>query len=408
MSSQYASSARPAASYSLPIVWIIAGLIALGPLSTDFYIPTLPAIGEHFAVSMSEVQWTLSAYVAALGAWQLVAGPLSDRFGRQPVLLGGLAIYGTGALTCGFASELDTLLLGRVLQGIGVCSVLVGVRGIVRDLFSPQEGARVFAAAGTIMSAAPLLSPQLGALLLHWSGWRAVFFALIAIAIALLALVATRVRETNRHCAKRSLNPKDVLSAYLRVVSDAGFRAYALIWAFSYGGLFAFVSGAAFVLTEVYGLSPRELAFAFSIKVCGYLAGTVCCRMLVARSGIQLTVRTGAILQVSAGVLMLTLALLDEGAVAAVVAPMVLYAFAHGLLYPTAQAALMAGFPADAGSAAALGGSLSMLVACGIGRVVGMSYDGTALPMILSIAAMTAGTGYVAFVIVGRGERTAP
>jgi len=391
----------------MPIVWIIAGLIALGPLSTDFYIPTLPAIGEHFEVSMSEVQWTLSGYVAALGLWQLVAGPLSDRFGRRPVLLGGLATYGMGALACSVSFDLDTLVLGRVLQGIGVCSVLVGVRGIVRDLFAPQEGARVFAAAGTIMCAAPLLSPQLGALLLEWSGWRAVFFVLLAVSLALSMLIATRVNETNPHRSDRTLHPVAVVAAYARVLASAQFRAYALIWAFSYGGLFAFVSGAAFVLTEVYGLSTQALASAFSIKVCGYLVGTVCCRMLVARQGIQPTVRTGAILQMLAGGSMLSLAFLDTETVAAVVAPMVLYAFAYGLLYPTAQAALMAEFPADAGSAAALGGSLAMLVASGIGRVVGISYDGTALPMVMSIALMSAGTGYAVFALLGRDKRLA-
>ncbi len=402
MSGQYTTLARPAVAGSSSIVWIIAGLIALGPLSTDFYVPTLPTIGEYFSASMAEVQWTLSAYVAALGFWQLVAGPFADRFGRLPVVLGGLVTYGTGALACSLSSSLDALVLGRILQGIGVCSVLVGARGIVRDVFAPQDGARVFATAGTIMCAAPLLSPLLGATLLGWAGWRSLFVVLIGVSITMAVVIFTRLGETNLHRSERSLRPAAVISTYVRVLANPGFRAYALTWACSYGGLFAFVSGAAFVLTDVYGLAPQALALAFSVKVCGYLVGTVACRMLVARRGLQATARIGAMLQVGAGALMLVLALAGTGHVADLVAPMVLYVFAHGLLYPTAQAGLMAEFPADAGSAAALGGALSMLVASGVGRVVGLGYDGTALSMVLTIAAMSAGTGYAVLVLVAR------
>ncbi len=384
------------------LLWLTAGLLMLQPLATDLYLPALPGIATYFDVGVATVQWTLSVFVATFGAWQLVAGPLSDRFGRHPVVVAGAVVYCGASLLAMLAPTIEVLIGARLLQAAGACSCLVGARGIVRDLRSPTEGARLLASASTIMSFAPLLGPVLGAYLFLAFGWRSAFAMLAAFSLLLAAAAATRLTETNRRRNPNALRLRPMLRIYLDVARSPAFRAYTLASTATYGGLFAFISGSSFVLMRVLGVSAVAFGASFATMVAGYLVGTLICRSLVARRGLQHTVCAGAALQAVAGVTMALLVAAGVHVPASIVVPMFFYGIAHGMIQPAAQAGAMAPFPHSAGAATALMGFVMMVTAAFVGVWIGASYDGTMAPLALTICAASAASAMIAFTMVRR------
>jgi len=397
-------AARPDAGGIGPatLLWLTAGLMMLQPLATDLYLPALPGIAGHFEVGVATVQWTLSIFVATFGAWQLVAGPLSDRFGRYPVVVAGALVYCGASVLAMLAQTIEVLIGARLLQAAGACSCLVGARGIVRDLRSPTEGARLFASASTIMSFAPLLGPVLGAYLFVAFGWRSAFAVLAAFSLPLAAAAATLLSETNRRRNPNALQLRPMMRTYAEVARSPAFRAYTLVSTATYGGLFAFISGSSFVLMKVLGVSAVAFGASFATMVAGYLIGTLVCRRLVAHRGLQQTVCVGAALQAVAGLTMAALVASGVHVPASIVAPMFFYGVAHGMIQPPAQAGAMAPFPHSAGAATALMGFVMMVTAALVGFWIGASYDGTMVPLAFTICAASLASALVAFTVVRR------
>lgn len=384
------------------VLTLVTAISMLQPLATDLYLPSLPGLATAFATDVATVQWTLSIFVAGFGAWQLVAGPLSDRYGRVPVILGGLAVFCAASALCLSAATIEVLIGGRLLQAIGACSVLVGMRGFVRDLYNPTDGARLLATAATLMSVAPLLGPPLGALAFQAFGWRSAFALLGAFSLVLLALCALKLRETNRHRNPHALRPGPMLSTYAAALRSPAFRAYTLASTASYAGLFAYLSGSSFVLVQVLGLSAPAYGLCLSATVLGYMGGTLLCRRWVPRAGLQRTIQRGAVIQCASGLTMAALALAGVAHPAAIVGPFFGYSIAHGLIQPSAQSGAVAPFPHSAGAAAAMLGFVMMAVASLIGFWIGASFDGSTRPLALTIGATTLGTLAIAFVLVRR------
>jgi DHA1 family bicyclomycin/chloramphenicol resistance-like MFS transporter len=383
-------------------LWLTAGLSMLQPLATDLYLPTLPGIAAYFATSVATVQWTLSIFVAAFGAWQLVAGPVSDRYGRYPVIVAGALVYCGASLLAMAAPTIEVLIAARLLQAIGACSCLVGARAFVRDLYTPSEGAHLLASASTIMAFAPLIGPVAGAYLYIAFGWRSAFAATAVFSLLLAGAAALRLTETNLHRNPHALRIVPMLRTYAAVARSATFRAYTLAAAATYAGLFAFISGSSFVLIRVLGVSTTAYGFSFSTMVAGYLVGTVVCRRVVVRHGLQRTVYAGASLQAAAGVAMALLALARVHVPAAIVAPMFFYGIAHGMIQPPAQAGAVAPFPKTAGAAAALMGFTMMVIASFVGFWIGASFDGTVYPLTLTICGAALASAAIAFTLVRR------
>lgn len=384
------------------VLWFTAGLSMLQPLATDLYLPTLPGIAAYFETSVVTVQWTLSIFVAAFGAWQLVAGPVSDRYGRYPVVVGGAFVYCGASVLALFAPTIGVLIAARLLQAVGACSCLVGARGFVRDLYSPTEGARLLAAAATIMSFAPLIGPVLGAYLYVAFGWRSAFALLAGFSLLLALAAALRLKETNEHRNPQALRLAPMLRTYGEVARSPAFRAYTLSAAATYAGLFAFISGSSFVLIRVLGVSTTAYGFSFSTMVAGYLVGTLVCRRFVVLHGLQRTVYAGASLQAAAGATMALLAAVGAHVPASIVVPMFFYGIAHGMIQPPAQSGAIAPFPRTAGAAAALMGFTMMLIASFVGFWIGASYNGTVYPLTLTICATSLASAAIAFTLVRR------
>lgn len=381
--------------------WLVAGLSMFQPLSTDLYLPTLPGIASDFQATAAGVQWTLSAFIAAFGIWQLVVGPVSDRFGRRPIILAGAGTYALASALCAAAPSLGILILGRVLQAIGACTCLVGARGMVRDLFRPAAGARLLASAAGLMSLAPLIGPTVGARLYEAYGWRSSFIAVTVFALAMLGATALTLRETHLRPDPRALSLRPMLRTYAAVLRSPAFRAYTLAATATYAGLFAFISGSSFVLIRVLGFSTTQFALSFSTMVAGYLVGTLICRRLVHR-GLQHVIQAGALLQFAAGATLAAAALAGWHVTAAIVVPMFAFGVSHGLVQAPAQAGAVAPFRHAAGAAAALLGFLMMGCAAAVGVWIGASYNGTVYPLTLTIAACSVVTATAAFTLVRR------
>lgn len=382
--------------------WLVAALLALQPLATDMYLPTLPSIAAAFDASVATVQWTLSGFIATFAVMQLVAGPLSDRFGRYPVIVGGVLIYFAGSLVCALAPSIGVLIAGRLLQAVGACAGIVSVRAVIRDLHEPVEGARVLAAAGTIMALAPLIGPLLCSQLLVLFGWRAPFAALALFSLALTVLLALRLKESNTSRNPDALAPRVLAAAWRDVLRNPTFHAYTLANATSYAGLFAFLSGSSFVLIRVLGLSATAFAVAFAATVLGFMVGTVVCRRVMARLGLARTLEAGAILQATAGLVLAGLALAGVAHPAAILVPQFFFMAAHGIVQPVAQAGAVALFPRTAGTAASLMGFIVQTFAAVVGLLIGATWNGTVLPMSLLICAGGVGSLLVALVLVRR------
>jgi DHA1 family bicyclomycin/chloramphenicol resistance-like MFS transporter len=402
MSGAASAPTQAAALSAGALLWLTAGLLMLQPLATDLYLPALPGIASHFGVGVATAQWTLSVFVATFGLWQLAAGPLSDRYGRYPVIVAGALVYCAASVLAMLAPTIEVLIGARLLQAAGACSCLVGARGIVRDLRSPAEGARLLASASTIMSAAPLAGPVLGAYLYVAFGWRATFAVLAVFSLLLAAAAALRLKETNRHRDPRALQLAPMLRTYALIARSPAFRAYTLAATATYAGLFAFISGSSFVLMRVLGVSAPAFGASFATMVAGYLIGTIVCRALVARRGLAYTVCAGAALQAAAGVAMAALVAAGVQVPATVVAPMFFYGIAHGMIQPTAQAGAMAPFPRSAGAATALLGAVMMAAAALVGVWIGGSFDGTLAPLAYTICAAALASAAIAFTLVRR------
>ena len=377
-------------------------LFALQPLSTDLYLPALPGIAEHFQASIAQTQTTLTIFVIAFGLAQLIAGPLSDRFGRWPNAVAAALLYTGASLTCALAPSLEVLILGRLLQAIGACMALVNARAIIRDNYGPQEGARLIAKSGSLMSIAILSGPTLGGWLQTVFGWRAAFLTLSLIGIFTLVAVACLTKETNSYKNPQATHPAFLMASYGAVLRHPRFIAYTAAQTASYAGLFAFLSGSSPVLQKVLGFSAQQYGLFFSACAVGYLLGTFVCRKALSLYGLFKTMHLAALIVLIGGLIMSSLALAGVKHGAAIGVPMFIYMIGHGVGTPCSQVGAIAAFPSQAGSAAGLMGFLQMCGASLVGLWMGMSFDGSVFPLTLTIGACAVILFLVVFSLVGR------
>jgi DHA1 family bicyclomycin/chloramphenicol resistance-like MFS transporter len=402
-------SASPSPSQALSptlAALAIALLLGLQPVTTDLYLPALPLLTAELHAPMSAAQLTMSLVLLAFGFGQLLMGPLSDRFGRKPILLAGLALHTAASLGCATAPTIDTLIAFRALQGLGLAASVVCARAMVRDLYEPREGAHVMTWALTGLGVLALASPLLGGWLTAHSGWRAPLGAVAAVALLTLVFVAWRVPETCVQRDARALHPGTLARSLASVMRHPAFRAWAALVSATYGGLFLLLAGSSFVYIGVLGLSPWGYGLAMASASLSYMAATFYCRRLLARHGLAGAVRRGALFTLAGGLGMAGLALADQRELAGVLLAHWLYNFGHGIHQPCGQAGAVGPFPRMAGVASALAGFLLALVAFAVGLWLGRALDGSLRPLGLGLAFFALATAGIAWTLVQRhGER---
>lgn len=367
------------------VVLILSALLGIQPITTDLYLPALPALTEGFGGSMRQAQLTLSALLLAFGTSQLIWGPLSDRFGRRPVLLWGLAAYTLASVGSTFAPSIELLIVWRVVQGATMGAVVMCARAIVRDLYLPADGARMMSKGLSGLGVLACLSAPVGGLLAEFLGWRAALTAVAVFGAAALLLVALRFKETLVRKNLKALQPANMGRTWLGIASNPAFLAFSALSAASYGGLFTFLASSSFIFTGVLGLSTAQYGLVMFSMCLFYVVGTFVCRRLLPRFGIRKSVAIAAGLSLSGGTLVGVLSLAGIHNVWAIMLPFYLFMLGHGVHQPCGQSGAVGPFPQSAGAASALNGFLMMVVAFAIGGWLGTHMDGTVMPLTLGV-----------------------
>ncbi len=382
------------------VVLVLAMLLGIQPVTTDLYLPALPALMAGFGASMTQAQLTLSALLMAFGCSQLLWGPLSDRFGRRPILLSGLAAYVAASVGATFAQTIDLLVAWRVVQGVAMGAVVVCARAIVRDLYEPAEGARVMSKGLSGLGVLACFSAPVGGVIASGFGWRYALFALAVFGCIALALIALRFKETVAVKNPSALRPATMVSVWRRILASPTFLAYSALSAASYGGLFTFLATSSFVFIQVLGLSNTSYGALMFINSLFYIFGTFLCRRWLPRFGVQKSVALAAFFTLAGGTGMGLLAYLGVGSVWAIMVPQVIFMIGHGIHQPCSQSGAIGPFPKAAGAASALNGFAMMVVAFAVGAYLGTHMDGTVRPLAYGVWLWSMAIALVAWTLV--------
>jgi len=369
----------------LQLVLLIGSLSAFGSLSMDMYLPALPSLSRDLGGSASLVQLTLTACLLGLASVLVIAGPLRDSMGRRRPLFVGLAVSTLASLLCSFAPSVPVLVVLRLIQGTAAASGVVIARAVVRDVFKGNDVARFFALTMLIMGLAPILAPLLGGQILRFTSWRGVFLVLAAIGVILLVASFLGLSETLEPERRRLGGIRNTLATFRGLAADRVFAGYALTSGLSMGAVFTYVSGAPFVLEDIYGVSPQIFGLAFGANaLCIVLTGQIGGR-LVERIGSLRLLAAGLGVASAGGLFVLAAVVLGLG-LSGVLPGFLLVVASTGLINPNATALALADHAHQAGSAAALMGLLYYVVGGAVAPLAGIGGTHTALPMAVVIA----------------------
>jgi DHA1 family bicyclomycin/chloramphenicol resistance-like MFS transporter len=372
-----ATSAGPRPMSPAFVVLVLALLLGIQPVTTDLYLPALPALTEGFGAPVAQAQLTLTALLLAFGISQLVWGPLSDRYGRRPVLLAGLAAYTLASAGCALAASMPSLIFWRTIQGIAMGAGVMAARAVVRDLYAPETGARVMSKGLTGLGVIACICAPLGGFLSDAFGWRYALAALGVFGGASLTVIAVGFQETVPRRNPLALQPATLLPTWFKIVRHPTFLAWSALSSASYAGLFTFLATSSFVFIKVLGLSRTEYGLVMFSMSFVYILGTFMCRRLLPRYGVRRAVAIAGGLTFSGGTLLGLLGLAGVHSVWAIMLPYYLFMLAHGVHQPCSQSGAVGPFPHAAGAASALNGFIMMVAAFVVGGWIGTRLDGT-------------------------------
>ncbi len=363
-------------------------------LSIDMNLPAMPELQEVFGESVSAVQLTLSLFLAGFAVGQLICGPLSDRFGRRPVLLIGLGIFSVAGLICAASVSLPMLVAGRFVQGLGASVGPIIARAVVRDCFNSREASSVLSRITQVMIIAPLVAPTLGGYLLVSLGWSSIFIVLGFSGALLLVVGWLRLPETLARAAEDAgeasggSRTNSLWRDFAVVLAHRSSLRHTLTAAFSYAGMFAYISGSPFVLIDVFKVAEHNFGYFFALTALAVMLGASANRFLVKKTPPSVLLRRGVYLILVAAVLLVLLVSFDVGGLAGVIVPMMIYMFGLGLVQPNATSAAMAPHGRLAGLSSSLIGSLQTAGAALTGFCVGAFYNHTPLSLAVVVAIM--------------------
>jgi DHA1 family bicyclomycin/chloramphenicol resistance-like MFS transporter len=378
---------------SAAFVVLLSALIALPALGTDLYAPAVPQLSAALGADVAAGQFTLTAFFVGIAAGQIAWGPLSDRFGRKPVLAAGLGIMLAASAVAALSSSVTAVSAARVAQGLGMSSGSLIGRTIVRDLYVHEQAARLLARMTLLFSLVPLCAPVLGALLVGAAGWQAIFAAMAA--VALLLIFSLNGLQETAPPQRRSVRPAAIAATFAAILADRRFIAPFLLILCSHIGVLAWVSSSSFALIRGQGVSTLAYGFMFGAVMLGQISGAWAASRLVLRLGIGRLLRAGAGLMLASGALAGALAWAGVAHWAALVVPFAAFLFGTALVFPNAMAAALSPFPASAGSAASLIGAIGFTAGALVSTALAAAFDGT--PRALASVALLAGAGAFAF-----------
>jgi DHA1 family bicyclomycin/chloramphenicol resistance-like MFS transporter len=367
------------------LLGVLALLSSFTPLSIDMYLPALPVIAVDLHGTVGDIQLTLSSFMIAFGFGQIFYGPAGDRFGRRPVILGGVAIYVVASIGCAFAAEAGHLVLLRFLQGLSACGGVVLARTMVRDLAEKDQAARAMSLMMACTSIAPMLAPLIGGQVLWFLGWRAIFWVLALIGVLALTVAYVRLPETLRPEYRQPLNIASILKRFGELVRHRAFMGYAFTSSFMFSALLSFLSGSPFVFIEKYGISPRNYGFVFGGMIVFMTIGSLLNARFVRVFGAGTILRYAVIVPAVSGAAALVMGLIEARYGTIGMWPFLLcfgpQIATISLIGPNSMAMALQRYPHMAGTASSLMGVMQFGLGAVFGAVVGQTFDGTIAPM---------------------------
>lgn len=367
------------------VIWFTSLFLGFQPITTDLYLPALPLLTSALGASMPQAQLTLSALLLCFGISQLVWGPVSDQYGRKPVLIAGLVLYVMASIGSAFAASMESLIMWRALQGAAMGAPVMCARAMARDLYAPEEAAKVMSKGLSGLGAIAILTVPIGSALSAYFGWRYALVALGVYAAGTLVLVLLRFNETNARRNSQALRPAVLISTWRGILSHPQFWAYALLALTSYCGLFVFLATSSFVFLRVLA----QPAWIYSVIMMSisivYVSGTFASRRVLARVGVQRMVWIGGWITLTSCIMYGVVLAFAPGSVIGLAICHMVFMFGHGFHQPAGQSGSAAAFPQAAGAASAMAGFLMMFGAFATGSVLGTSMDGSVYPMVWGI-----------------------
>jgi DHA1 family bicyclomycin/chloramphenicol resistance-like MFS transporter len=367
---------------------LLSLLTALGPMSTDMFLPSLPAIGRALQATTAQTQLTMSSYLMGFAAGQIIYGPVSDRYGRRPVILAALGVFGVATLLCATTQSIETLIGMRFVQALGGAGSIVLARAVVRDLYSGVRAGHQLSIMGSITAFAPIVAPAIGGALQTAFGWRASFVLLVVFASVAAAAAARFLPETLRQRSAGPFSLATMGELYRSVLTHRGFLGNLAVLTTSYVGLFAWVSGASVVIQGVYGLSPLHFGTIYAVGAAGYMIGTALAARIVMRQGLDRTIGIGAAVQAAGGLAMAGGVAFGVADAAWLVGAMTVYLAGMGFVLPQSMAGALTPFPDRAGTASSLMGFTQQTSAALAAAAIGLYLGRSAWPVAGTVATM--------------------
>lgn len=359
---------------------VLATTIAASSFTIQIFLPALPAVQEAFGVSASQVQLTVSLPLFVTALATLLYGPLSDRYGRRPVLIVGMVTFFVGTVLCLFASTIVTLVLGRFIQALGSAAGVVIARAAVRDLYGREKAAAVLAGLVAIMVVAPMIAPTLGGFLVDGFGWRGNIGATVVFAGVLLGMVVFGLPETHQNRTQDTFGLNSFTSSFGTLLASPTYRAYAFQSAFMIAVFYVFLAAAPYTVMVVMDLSATAYGLYFLLSTVGYLSGTLIANRYSERVGLDRMIRIGTLIAVGSTGLVAVLMLVGLWHPLAIFLPITIMGAANGMTLPNSNAGALSVHPELAGAASGLTSFIQLGIAALFAQLSGSWQNGTPYP----------------------------
>lgn len=375
----------------LRVLAILSALMSFASISTDLYLPALPAMGESLHADAGSVELTISGYLIGFSLGQLFWGPIGDRYGRRLPITLGLLLFIIGSAGCALSGSVPTMIGWRLVQAVGACANVVLARAMVRDLYVGQQAARMLSVLMTAMAIAPLIGPSVGGLILQVASWHAIFWVLVGVGLATLWALTT-LPETLPPKRRRQQSLLSAFLGYGRLLRHPGLLTYVGVGGCFYGAMFAYVAGTPVAYISHHQVSPQGYGLLFALGIVGIMLANQINSRLVRRYGLDRLIRFGAALASVAGTAAALSAWHDWGGLWGLVGTLFLFASATGFIVANAIVGALDSHPDQAGSVSALIGAIQYGMGMMGSACVGYFANGTPLPMALTIAGFSLGS----------------
>lgn len=389
------------------VLGVLSALMGFASISTDLYLPAMPAMGAALAADTGRIELTVSGFLIGFSLGQLLWGPVSDRYGRRLPVAIGLVLFVIGSAGCALAGSVEAMIGWRIVQALGACAGVVLGRAMVRDLYDGARAAQMLSTLMTVMAIAPLLGPMVGGQILAIAGWRAIFWILVAVGLATLA--ALFMLPETLPSARRNHEPlARAFIHYGELISNRRLLGYAGAGGFFYGGIYAYIAGTPFAYITYHHVPASLYGLLFGVGILGIMASNMLNAQLVTRFGTDRLLTFGTGLAAVAAIVLAAAARTDFGALAGLVLPLFLFVSAAGFIVANSIVGAMAGFPKRAGAVSAFAGTVHYGSGIFGSALVGAFADGTPWPMGWVIALMGIGSFACASLTLVRPNRKAP